>query len=435
MDTRRLYVGVMVVVLIAMSGLGVGWWARAPQVESAMAAPEEPAAPAAQPAVAAANDPLVLSYAAKFACLESLQPGQVSYTLAAPIVGQKTEISIHNPNDFPVVFHKKAVRAPLEDQPSIPPGAWKDLVLEPDHAVRVDCDDITKLLTGDPAATFLGTFGIGVKVEGFVVVAIGPNPGTTPADIRYSPLDVTATYVRNSEVLKKDIGYQPWWVWWWWPLPWRLGYPYQRLVPIDLSRNIDCRGNLVQALHEDVEREMGSTPEAAQTHLALDMGLGVEPTTVMAQSAEAEPALVAMIGRCDKVDPALASVDYVLLSNKGPTDPGMNQPTGSRSAQAIKYPWIPGRWHDLTVVVPQNVTKDLDAYIRDWHTQAWLATGADPTLVTDAMPFFFPYWCGWGYWWWWWNGGDCIDIGVGEGESIDVEQITPVRVIMNQWPP
>jgi hypothetical protein len=193
---------------------------------------------------------------------------------------------------------------------------------------------------------------------------------------------------------------------------------------------------LVQALHDDVERQMAGTPEfAAMTHLALDVGLGVEPTTVMGQSAEAEPALVTMIGRCDKVDPGLASVDYVLLSNKGPTDPDPLQPTGSQSAQYARYPWIPGRWHDLTVVVPQNVTKDLDAYIRDWHAQSWIAAGVDAAIVTDAMPYFFPYWCGWGYWWWWWNGGDCIDIGVGEGESIDVEPITPVRVIMNQWPP
>jgi hypothetical protein len=35
----------------------------------------------------------------------------------------------------------------------------------------------------------------------------------------------------------------------------------------------------------------------------------------------------------------------------------------------------------------------------------------------------------------WWNSSDCIDIGVGEGESLDVEQITPVRVFMPQWPP
>jgi hypothetical protein len=428
----------MVFILVAMSGLGVGWWARAPQAESALAAPATLAqSTEAQPAVAAANDPLVLSYAAKFSCLEPLQPGQVSYSLAAPIVGQQTEVSIHNPNDFPVVLYKKAVRAPLEDLPPIPPGRWKELVLEPDHAVRVDCDDIAKLLTGNQSATFLNTFGIGVKVEGFVVVAIGPNPGTTPADIRYSPLDVVATYVRNSEVLKKDIGYQPWWTWWWrWPLPWRLGYPYQRLVPIDATQNIDCRGNLVQALHDDVEREMAGTPDlAAQTHLALDIGLGIGPATVMGQSAEAEPALVAMVGRCDKVDPGLASVDYVLLSNKGPTDPEPIQPTGDQTPQFILYPWIPGRWHDLTVVVPQNVTKDLDAYIRDWHAQLWLESGVDAAIVNDAMPYFFPYWCGWGYWWWWWNGGDCIDIGVGEGESIDVEQITPVRVIMSQWPP
>ena len=103
--------------------------------------------------------------------------------------------------------------------------------------------------------------------------------------------------------------------------------------------------------------------------------------------------------------------------------------------QVIAYPWIPGRWNDLTVVVPQNMSIDLDDYMRNWYTQRWLETGADKVPVTDAMTYFFPYHCGWGYWWWWWQGGDCIDIGVGEGESIDVEQITPVRVIMSEWPP
>jgi hypothetical protein len=77
----------------------------------------------------------------------------------------------------------------------------------------VDCDDIAKLLTGNPAATFIGTYGIGVRVEGFVVIGIGPQAvaGTTS---KYATLDVTAEYSRGSEVLKKDIHYVPWWRWW-----------------------------------------------------------------------------------------------------------------------------------------------------------------------------------------------------------------------------
>ena len=57
------------------------------------------------------------------------------------------------------------------------------------------------------------------------------------------------------------------------------------------------------------------------------------------------------------------------------------------------------------------------------------------TDVDVAMPYFFPYWCGWSYWWWWGNSGDCIDIGVGDGESLDVETVAPNRVLMTRWPP
>jgi hypothetical protein len=146
-----------------------------------------------------------------------------------------------------------------------------------------------------------------------------------------------------------------------------------------------------------------------------------------------------VIGRCDKIVRAAgtveAAVDYILLSNKGPTDPDPSQPSPAESSQVVIYPWIPGRWYDLTVVMPQNVSKDLDDYIYQWHTQRWVDAGINTDVVSGHMQYFFPYWCGWGYWWWWWHGGDCIDIGVGAGESIDVEQVTPVRVFMSQWPP
>ncbi|HZY40435.1 MAG TPA: hypothetical protein VFF59_00385, partial [Anaerolineae bacterium] len=91
---------------------------------------------------------------------------------------------------------------------------------------------------------------------------------------------------------------------------------------------------------------------------------------------------------------------------------------------------------DLPVVQPQNVSTDIDKYFRQWHTQRWLdVPGADPAVVNTAMVYWFPYWCGWNYWWWWGNSNDCTDIAVGEGESLDVEQVTPTRVFMVQWPP
>ena len=123
----------------------------------------------------------------------------------------------------------------------------------------------------------------------------------------------------------------------------------------------------------------------------------------------------------------------MLFSNKGPSDPDPRQPLDQ--PEQVLYPWLPGRWYDLPVVMPQNACHDLDKFIRDWHTDRWLRAGGDPQEVASYMVYFFPYWCGWGYWWWWWNAGDCTDIGVGEGESLDVEQVNPVRVSVNQWPP
>lgn len=156
---------------------------------------------------------MILSYAAKFVCLESLQPGTLLYSAVAPIVKETTGVLIHNPNDFPVTFFKKAVRALLEDQNPIAPGNWKKLQLNPDYAVRIDCDDYAKLLTGNPAATFIGTYGIGVEVEGYVVIGIRPQTLAGTNQERYGTLDVTAEYTRSSEVLKKDINFQPWWTW------------------------------------------------------------------------------------------------------------------------------------------------------------------------------------------------------------------------------
>ncbi|MFN8596624.1 MAG: hypothetical protein U0559_10645 [Anaerolineae bacterium] len=50
------------------------------------------------------------------------------------------------------------------------------------------------------------------------------------------------------------------------------------------------------------------------------------------------------------------------------------------------YPWLPGRWYDLPVVQPQNVSTDIDKYFRQWHTQRWLdVPGANQTAVNTAM--------------------------------------------------
>jgi hypothetical protein len=409
---------------------------RAAEVQVAAAIPQVEVAAAPQ----AANDRLILQYAAKFVCMEPLQPGQYWYGAVAPLVKEATGVVIHNPNSFPVTLYKKAVRAPVENPNTIAqgvaPGKWVTVTLAPDYAFHVDCDDIAKLLTGNTAATFIGTFGIGVEVEGMVVIAIGPQVNAAGTPLRYGPLDVTAEYVRSSEVMKKDIHYQPWWTWWWWGLPWRLGYAYERVIPVqNPTLNIDCRSLLYDALHEDVTREVSPTLQTL-THVALDAGRLIDPTNVAALEGQTESALVALIGGCRKIVNGTAlnlDIDYVLLSNKGPTD---NDPRGgAQQPDQILYPWWPGRWYDLPVVHPQNRSTDLDKYFREWHTQQWIAAGETEAVARQAMVYWFPYWCGWNYWWWWGNSNDCTDIAVGAGESLDVEQVTPTRVFMVQWPP
>lgn len=423
--------GLIVMLVLASVGGGVApqrAWAAPPLQES--------------PDAAAANDNMILSYAAKFVCQSALKPGEFYYGLNAPIVKQETQVLVHNPNAFAVTIFKKAVLAPVENptkvEQGVAPGKWVRVVLGPDYAFHVDCDDVAKLLTGKADATFLSAFPIvGTTIEGFVVIGSGVQTVAGTNVRRLGVLDVTAEYVRSSEFLKKDIHYQPWWRWWWWNLPWRLGYAYQRVLPAQPLTNIDCRDALYRSLMEDANNM--SDPQLRQhTVAALEAGLAMDQSNMESTSAQAPTALVALIGRCDKVGigtQLAMSIDYVLVSNKGPTDPDPRNPTAA-SVDAVRYPWLPGRWYDLALVTPQNLDVDMQRYMREWQTRTWVAANnASDAAITSAMAYYFPYWCGWGYWWWWWNAGDCVDIAVGAAESLDVEAVTPVRVFMPQWPP
>ncbi|MCI0521559.1 MAG: hypothetical protein L0Z70_15045 [Chloroflexi bacterium] len=438
MKTRKL-TGLSVIALLIIASFLAGYARHSPLAQPApgraLAAPLEAGEAGDRPAQEqpTATDPLILSYAAKFVCTEALQPGMAYYGVAAPIVQQKTEVLLHNPNAFPVTFYKKAVRATNISGAPAAPGAWTSKVLEPDYAVRIDCDEIARMLTGIPAATFIGTYGIGVTVEGYVVIGIGPQMVAGTNLLRYANLDVTAEYARSSEVLKKDVHYQPWWRWWWWGLPWRLGYPYERLLFIgDNTRNIDCRGLLYDALMQDAAREITDPITLNHTLSALQVGQQIDGGTAL-PNEDTPAALVALIGNCSKLNDTQLNVAYTLVSNKASTDP---DPRGGGNAPSqVLYPWLPGRWYDLPVVMPQNVSTDLNDYFLRWHSQRWIDAGESQAVVNAAMVYYFPYWCGWGYWWPWWNAGDCVDIGVGEGESLDVETIAPMRVFMPSWPP
>jgi hypothetical protein len=126
--------------------------------------------------------------------------GTVSFGQSVPLVLESTDVLVHNPNGFAVTYYEKPVLAPLASSEPKDPGKWREVQLKPDYAVRLDCDEITKLLTGDPAATFFSYYGPGKRVEGFVVIGIGPQSAVGTAAARYAPLDVTAEYVRGSEV-------------------------------------------------------------------------------------------------------------------------------------------------------------------------------------------------------------------------------------------
>jgi hypothetical protein len=395
--------------------------------------------PAGLPAsaqAAAQTDPLIISYPAKFTCLEPLQAGQIFFGVAAPLVRETTTVELHNPQSYPVTAYAQAVRGRVPAGTEIVPGAWSTVTIKAGQAVRLDCDGVARLLTGNPAATFYGTYGIGVLLEGYLVVGIGPQ--TVVGNLKPQPgvLNVTATYRRGSEFVKKDISYQPWWTWWWWALPWRLGYAYERILPIDSTAfNLDCRGLVYTALVADANVQVLDAAERAQTVAALTAGWGMEASTVMNMSAASPPALVVLIGGCDKLVTAqgsyLADVDYVIVSNKSWSDADPIHGGGV----SPQYPWIPGRMYNLPVAMPQNASSDMDAFLRNWHIQRWLDAGGAGGNVNAAMVYFFPYWCGWGYWWGWWNGGSCLSAGVAAAESVDVEQVVGTRVLLPVWPP
>jgi hypothetical protein len=432
MNKRKIYFGALLAATVMFSLFALGFPTRISPARSAQPLADNTILLASDVEAPAAANSLVLMYSAKFVCTEALPAGTFMFGTTTPIVSQKTDVLIHNPNDFQVTLYRKAVKATFVDSAPVAPGAWNSYQLGADYSIKLTCDDVAKLLTGNPSATFIGTYGIGVTVEGFVVIGVGAQ--STSGQTRYANLDVTAEYVRSSEVLKKDVNLQPWWQYWWWPLPWKLGYPYQRILTIDPTYNIDCRANLTSQLREDVNNMMPNLSMRYATLDALNAGESYDPRTLHTLSEPTTYALVPLIGRCDKISSTQMSVDYVLFSNKGPTDP--DPITGVPPiVVSYNYPWLPGHWYDIPVVMPQNVAADIDSYYRTWFKQRWIDLGASSSSVSEAMVYFAPYWSNWGHWWWWWNGGDSVDIGVGDGESLDVEQIMPTRVIMTQWPP
>ena len=121
-----------------------------------------------------------VEYSAKFLCGDAKDPGAAA---VRPGI-YETSINIHNPElpgtQQPVIFVKKAVRAPREGEEPFKFGRFRLDKLPADFAEQVDCKIIRSLL--DPSA--LAPF-----IEGFVVLIVFPSPLTTPHE-----LDVVGVY-------------------------------------------------------------------------------------------------------------------------------------------------------------------------------------------------------------------------------------------------
>jgi hypothetical protein len=93
----------------------------------------------------------------------------------------ETSINIHNPAFQPVIFVKKAVRAPREGDEQFRRPEFRLRRLEADFAEQVDCKVIRSLL-GSPV-------GNDPFIEGFVVLIVIPIPWDTSHE-----LDVVGVY-------------------------------------------------------------------------------------------------------------------------------------------------------------------------------------------------------------------------------------------------
>jgi hypothetical protein len=117
-----------------------------------------------------------VEYSAKFLCGEAKEQGAV----VRPGT-YETSINIHNPAFQPVIFAKKAVRAPREGDEQFRRPEFRLGRLEADFAEQVDCKVIRSLL-GSPV-------GNDPFVEGFVVLIVIPIPWDTSHE-----LDVVGVY-------------------------------------------------------------------------------------------------------------------------------------------------------------------------------------------------------------------------------------------------
>ncbi len=129
-------------------------------VEATTPTPVPPATlPPATPTPAATVLPpqeFLRTYSAKFLCgtftgdVEgAVKPGNYA-----------TAINVHNLQDEPLEFTKRAVLSSREDEPRSPPTSPITLTLDPDEALEIDCPDIRQLLGLPLGEEFIKGFGV-----------------------------------------------------------------------------------------------------------------------------------------------------------------------------------------------------------------------------------------------------------------------------------
>ncbi len=141
------------------------------------------------------------SYAVKFVC-----GNVVRGPFEDAVDGKyKTTVNIHNPHYLldvtgaprPVQFFKKIVLAPHQDELPLPPSCWLEELLDGDHALSVNCGNISQqlALSGLPSTA---------PLDGYVVLLVPPNQ-----DQSGSPgppeLDVSAVHTARSRANFVDI--------------------------------------------------------------------------------------------------------------------------------------------------------------------------------------------------------------------------------------
>jgi hypothetical protein len=139
------------------------------------------------------------SYAAKFACGEfgKTLPASSTDVPEGPVVPgyYQTAINVHNPDNTPVNFQKKAVLMYSGTQPTtetnfeapLPPGNLIQTELPPDYGMLIDCQDIRAMLL--PKAAKAPTF-----IEGYVIIQV---PNSSTSNPQGAQLDVTGLLTGN----------------------------------------------------------------------------------------------------------------------------------------------------------------------------------------------------------------------------------------------